>query len=126
MKDIEETRVMVDRIKLELPKLPEGALRCTSSNGTSQYWVDCKYTSKKKISYVKALAQRDYYEKVLPLLENNMEKLQELDNLIMKNKIEECYNNCCSARQILIDPVVYSSKMLEKKFMNQVYEPGTF
>ena len=56
------------RLENELKGLPCGSLRCTSNKGTDQFYVNGKYMSKKQMNVVRGIAQRDYYEKLLPVI----------------------------------------------------------
>ena len=44
---------MINLARKEGALLPQGTLRCTSSNGTDQYFVDGNYISKKKLEIVR-------------------------------------------------------------------------
>ena len=47
------------RLEEELKVLPYGSLRCTSSRGTDQFYVNGNYISNKQMHKVKGIAQRD-------------------------------------------------------------------
>ena len=43
-------------VRKEMDVLPGGKLRCTSSNGSDQYFIDGRYISKKKKDYAQKVA----------------------------------------------------------------------
>ena len=58
-KEIKLHEEMLKTSKQQSLLLPKGTLRCTSSNGVDQYYVDGEYVSKKRKDYVQEIAQRE-------------------------------------------------------------------
>lgn len=56
------------RLEEELKVLPYGSLRCTSSRGTDQFYVNGNYISKKQMHKVKGIAQREYDDKLVSVI----------------------------------------------------------
>lgn len=106
--------------------LPEGTLRCTSSNGTFQYHIDGKYISKKEKDYIQNVAQREYDEKIVPLLEKVILKLNEIEAFYESEILENQFNTMCDARKKLVEPLIEPMDMKVKRFMEEVYEPSVF
>ena len=50
-KEIKKFEEIVIRLKEEVKNLPQGKLRCTNSNGTAQFFVNNKYTSKNNMQH---------------------------------------------------------------------------
>lgn len=117
---------MINLARKEGALLPQGTLRCSSSNGTDQYFVDGNYISKKKLEIVRGIAQREYYEQVIPVLERNLKKLYELEEIYGKRQLETCYEKACNARKKLINPVLESTEQKVMRFMEEDYAPGKF
>lgn len=124
--EIEKLEKIRDRIKTEIQGLPKGKLRCTSSNGTEQFYVDASYTSKKERVKVRGIAQREYYEKTLPVLSDYLKKLYELERLYEKQVLEDCYMAECETRKKLITPVIDTVEQRVKNFLEETYLPGKF
>ena len=106
--------------------LPQGVLRCTSSNGSDQYHIDGKYISKKKKEYVQKVAQREYDEKLMPLLEKVISKWKELEAFYNEGILEKTFEAMCDARKKLVIPFIEPMDIKIKRFMEEEYEPSTF
>lgn len=106
--------------------LPHGKLRCTSSNGTDQFFVDGKYMSKKNTEIVRSIAQREYYEEIIPVLRNTIRKLQMIEKLYDNHTLENCYNRQCDARKKLVVSAIMTIDEIIKQFNEEKYEPGIF
>ena len=106
--------------------LPQGSLRCTSSNGSDQYYIDGKYISKKRIEYAQKVAQREYDEKIIPLLERGISKLKEIEAFYQDSILEKSFETMCEARKKLVIPVIEPLDIIIKRFMEEEYEPLTF
>ena len=110
----------------EMELLPHGSLRCTSSNGSVQYFVDGKYMSKKNLEIVRGIAQREYYEQVIPEMEQKLKKLYDLERIYRDGKVERRFEDYCTARKKLVMPIIDSMEMRIQRFMDEEYEPGRF
>lgn len=106
--------------------LPQGTLRCTSSNGSDQYFVNGKYISKKEKDYVRKVAQREYDEKLIPSLERVISKLKEVETIYDDRMLENCFQKMCSARKKIVAPFIEPMDMKINRFMNEGYEPSEF
>lgn len=103
----------------ELKGLPCGSLRCTSNKGTDQFYVNGKYMSKKQMNVVRGIAQRDYYEKLLPVIKKRLRILHEMELSYVSDEIENCFAKSCEARRKIITPVFETVE--EKIHMNTSY-----
>ena len=65
------------RLEEELKVLPYGSLRCTSSRGTDQFYVNGNYISKKQMNKVKGIAQREYDDKLVSVIKSRLQMLQQ-------------------------------------------------
>lgn len=110
----------------ELKNLPCGSLRCTSSNGSHQYYVDGNYISKKQIERIRGLTQREYYEKLEPIIKRRLKMLHQLEQSYISCEIENCYEELCAARKSLVMPFCETVEDKVRKFLNEEYEPGVF
>lgn len=116
----------LETVKKELEILPQGSLRCTSSNGTDQFYINGSYISKKKVELVTKVAQREYYEKLVPVLEDAIQKLSSVVALYDNHMMERCFDEQCEARKKMVRPFNQTIDMKVKAFMKQEYEPGGF
>ena len=119
-------RKKLETAKKELETLPQGSLRCTSSNGTDQFYIDGHYISKKKVELVTKVAQREYYEKLVPVLEDAIQKLSGVVAFYDNHMMEKCFDKQCKARKQLVTPSIQSIDMKVEAFMKQTYEPSGF
>ena len=106
--------------------LPRGTLRCTISNGCSQFYVDGKYVSKKKMDFIHGVAQREYYEKLVPILETHIGRMNEVQKMYEEQLIENCYEELCGARKELVTPIIDSLAKKIHQFMEEKFEGGKF
>lgn len=70
MEMLESALVHLDE---ELEILPHGSLRCTSSNGTDQFFINGNYVSKKQIRKVTEIVQWQYDEKLKIVIKERLE-----------------------------------------------------
>ena len=119
-----EQQLRIAKEQIEI--LPKGTLRCTSSNGSDQYHINGEYISKKKRDYARKVAQREYDEKLVPLLEKVISKWEDLefvyDNCVLENQFE----TMCNARKALVTPLIEPIEIKIERFMKEEYEPSTF
>ena len=106
--------------------LPHGKLRCTSSNGTDQFFIDGKYISKKNMDLIKKVAQREYYEELSPVLRNTISKLQKVETLYESHTLDNCYIKQCDARKKLVVSAIKTRDELIAQFNAEKYEHSVF
>lgn len=123
---LEYLKKALKKAKSEMEVLPCATLRCSSSNGCYQFFIDGKYVSKKNMDLVQAVAQREYYEKLIPVLESSLEQMMEVQNLYEEQLLENCYEELCSARKELVTPIIDSLDKKIHRFMAENYERGEF
>lgn len=117
---------MLHYVREKKDLLPHGKLRCTSSNGTDQFFIDGKYVSKKNQELIKKVAQREYYEYLLPVLEERIKELHKMEKLFQEDIIYGGYSQLCQARKKLVEPVKMPIEQKIERFMAEKYEPGYF
>lgn len=114
------------RLEEELKVLPYGSLRCTSSRGTDQFYVNGNYISKKQMHKVKGIAQREYDDKLVSVIKSRLQMLQQLELSYVSHELENCFENVCKARRKLITPVFETVEEKILRFLEEEYEPGKF
>ena len=93
---------------------PRGSFRCSSNRGYYQYYQGDKYLSKKKIGYIKKLAQKDYCIKMrekIKVLKQNIKNL-----IISYHEIEEVYHKLTPGRKVLVTPLIKPIEDIIKEF----------
>lgn len=125
-KEIEKLEIMLLNAKNEISSLPKGTLRCSLNKKTYQYYVDGEYKSKKEIDLIKGIAQREYDEKVIPIIEKTLQKLYGIKEMYAKRRIDNCYQLLCEARKQLITPLILPMEEAIKKFLSEEFPPGEF
>ncbi|MBQ0167984.1 MAG: hypothetical protein KBT02_12830 [Treponema sp.] len=119
--------------KQELSKAPEGKLRVSTSNHTSQYYhVNCGtekkevYIPKSNQKLVMALAQKEYIEKIIPALEQELFHINETIIFMQKRKIDTIYNKLTEKRRQLVEPVTLSAKEYTENWLAVEYQHKPF
>ena len=78
------------------------------------------------MNVVRGIAQRDYYEKLLPVIKKRLRILHEMELSYVSNEIENCFAKSCEARRKIITPVFETVEEKIHRFMEEEYEPGRF
>ena len=105
---IAETKNNIRKIAIRLSKAPTGHLKCLNKGNYRDYYIDGKYESKKNISKISKLAERDYLKKLHPILQEKLEKQEQLLGLMKYDydKADEIYEGLSPGRKCLISPFV--------------------
>lgn len=119
-----ETAHNIARENLKL--LPHGTLRCTSSNGSDQFFVDSKYMPKDMMNVIGGIAQREYLEKLIPTIEKELYYLKGYDESQKEKRIEKVFYNQCEARKRIVEPIMEPIESMVEQFMSEEYEPLEF
>ena len=109
---------------------PQGKLRISCSNNTTQYYQidgkNRKYIHKKEIKLIRALAQKNYNEKLLPVLNEELAQINATLSLLQKNKIASIFNCLSLERQSLVEPVTLSNEEYTKLWQTEEYSHKPF
>lgn len=109
------------KVRKEMDVLPGGKLRCTSSNGSDQYFIDGRYISKKKKDYAQKVAQQEYDTKLIRALERVISKWKEIEFIYDNRILEKQFDEMCGARKRLVKPWIEPIDMKIKSFMEMEY-----
>lgn len=132
-----------------LQSSPKGKLKLGKQNQTYKYYYssdDKKKPGKKKKkelsnSTVKttwtylpqskkdlaaAIAQKDYYQKLLPKIQETLTLLQQLELIYESDSLENTYESLCQGRKDLVTPMFPSANRIIDSWKNIKYVPGTF
>ena len=126
MKKIIQTELIrINKIEKEIERIlesaPEGKIRCSSCRGDFQYYQGRKYISKKKMDYIKQLAQKDYCKS----LQSTVKKLKNnLDNLIKiysNEELEGAYQKLSKSRKAVVVPLIKPIEDIIREFESIEY-----
>jgi len=127
---VEEFLRAIEMTKKSLTRAPRGRLKL-ARRGHGFYArqiVDdkCEYISKDNMALMSKLAQKDYDEKVICVLER---KLDLIDAFIEKYKaieFHDVYENLCEERKSLIEPIQLSDSEFARRWLAVSYKGKGF
>lgn len=111
-----------------LKDAPEGYLSCNAKGGKVRYYLkeNASKPSSKKSSYISLkdrelihnLAQKRYYQQLLPIMEKEEILLNRLIEELKESKKEKCYSGIKEIRKCLINPEFRMPKDNAKDWLN--------
>lgn len=124
LKELERIKKAAER---DLRAAPQGTLRISKREKSEQYYwrtdpkdTRGKYIRKNEEKLVKSLAQKEYAQKMLtliePVIKNITKHLAMPDEMEMRKKVEGVYEKLSPSRQKLITPYTYSEDEFVKKW----------
>lgn len=114
---------------------PEGSLRCEKKGQSFQYYYyngkkESKrsgvYLKKKELPLASSLANKEYSQKTLPILQSILKNIQSLLNIYENHKPEQLYDDLCDGRKRLISPLFPSEEAVIKNWQAEEYIPKPF
>ena len=124
---------LIEKKEKELRSVPSGHLRICDRKTYVEYYLrdeakekNGKYIPKKKIQYVKKLAQKDYDIKVLDAANNELNKVTEYIGVLENNQLTSIYSKLSKPRQALITPISLPDEEFVSQWLAQEYEPMPF
>ena len=130
--EIRELKQMLCAINEYLKHAPKGGLKIQQRMGNTYYYHQQKsdetgthikhYISKKDEKLAKTLAQKGYYTKVKPVLEQNLHALEEFMNIYDEDAIDRVYDTLIDARKNLVNPIKVSAKEQLRRWNEECYE----
>ena len=88
---------------------PKERLRIRKKGNNFQYYMEKNkkrtYIPKKNLETARKLAQRDYYQKLLPGLLKNIKTINQFFKDYNLEKLEQSYQNLPAARKQLVTPI---------------------
>lgn len=122
------------RIKSKAVELaPEGKLRISYNKDTVQYYLvggnsgkNGKYISKSKKDFIKALAQKEYNLKVMPVIKEQLEKLDKAWDFFEKNRLDDVYTHFSDERKKLIEPITLADDDFAERWQSVEYSGKPF
>lgn len=124
LKELDE---LIRRAESILKSAPEGSLRVIKNHNTSQYyWKNSKtgnqgkYIRKSNKELIENLAQKEYIEKILPVLEEKRDALMECDQLCDWSIIEEIQKKIQQSKKTFIVPIRLNDDDYAKEWMSKM------
>ena len=137
--EIEEIEKIIEHLKQNLCTYPEGTLQINHSNGTVQYYhrnyrqllpgevrVPPKYIRKEHLELARKLAQKDYDQRLLKILEDRRKAACKMRDTYMQSDPAEIYEKCHSERKKLIVPQFITDEEYAEKWQNVKYQGKEF
>ena len=117
LKQKDELEVIMKSAEQFLMTAPEGNLRISKNQNTTQYYVITesgdthgKYISKSKNNLIQTLAQKDYERKVLRMATKRKVELERALNCINDDELIKLYQSLSEPRRKLIHPYELTDK----------------
>ena len=144
-KRLAELNAALEKKQKELEELPEGHLRIAQTSHKPQYYhyIDPKdfkevFIPRSKDDFARKLAQKDYDQKVIKLLENEINAITTCLSKICKSgstpaenastatKLGDLYAKMCPARQHLVTPVTLTTEQYAKQWLSVNWQGRPF
>ncbi len=135
LEELKKINAILTKIRedLEQARDLEGTLWIDSSHGTPQYYhykedykPGRKYISKKNIDLVRKLAQKDYLNNAVKVLEEQYMLLRDFYIRYDENALLKLTSNLHPSRRKLIDPLVLSDEEYVNRWIGMPYEKKPF
>lgn len=126
-KEREEIRRQLDKLNRDYIKQQGVAgdmkIGCTVCRGVAQYRVEGKYYSKSNIDIVRAIAQRDYDERMIKELEGELKSLEKMIDYYDGRGAEKVFNRLCPGRKKIVTPIIEPTDEFVARWQAEEYEP---
>lgn len=129
---IKEHEQVQNRINQFLINAPKGTLKIqTKNNRPYYYWqyqgedgrMQQQYLPKNQTTITEQLAQKRYYEKIKPMVKENLAALYHFEKYYHFHEITEAFDSLSSARKELVIPFRKTVKELVREWATEEYEP---
>ena len=115
----------------KLKKAPKGKLYVSTYNGYRQFLIaadngDRKYLSKQESALIKALAQKDYDQKVIASARSELSTLNILLKKYETGIAEDVYDKLAPARRDLAEPILSPDDAFIRKWLSEPYDKAGF
>ena len=131
---IVENKQKLKEVEKKLSNAPTGSLKIQTRKGKDFYYhqykneISCEFERKfirvKDKQLVNDLAQKRYLNKIKPLLEEQINMLEEFQREYNQNIINDVYDNLSDRRRQLITPISITPKEQVRIWENETYEPN--
>ena len=105
---------------------PKERLRIRKKGNNYQYYIEKNkkrtYIPKKNLETAKKLAQRDYYQKLLPGLLKNLKTMNQFFKHYNPEHLEQSFSNLPAARKQLVEPIFLDTETYATQWQAKNYE----
>ena len=105
---------------------PKEKLRSRKKGSHYQYYLEKNkkrtYIPKKNLETAKKLAQRDYYQKLLPGLLKNLKTMNQFFKHYNPEHLEQSFSNLSAARKQLVEPIFIDDETYAQQWQAKNYE----
>lgn len=103
-------------------KVGNSHLKCGTSHGCYQYYIDGHYVSKKESKSIKMLAEKEYLEHLIPIIEKTKKQLKSTLKIYESKILETPYYSLCKGKQQYVTPFFYSDDDYASKWISEEYD----
>jgi len=124
--------VLYELIELEkraerfVKEAPEGKLRCAINKGSYQYYIGSEYQGKKMRKTVQKIAQKEYWQKMLPCIKKQKMAIHDLLMTLDRYALDKVYEKLHPARKELVAPYIKPMEDIIKEFEDITYQGKEF
>ena len=116
---------IADKISLFLKDAPKENLWTSKKRNRYQYYLKTsgkrKYICKKDIEIAAKIARRDYYLKLLPLINKQIRQLKDFARTFSSTVLIDCYNKTSTARRLLLKPIFIDDETYAIRWQSKQY-----
>ena len=129
METVEKTKnellQIADKISSLLKEAPKEHLWTSKKRNGYQYYLKTsgkrKYICKNDIEIAAIIARRDYYLKLLPLINKQIRQLKDFARTFSSTELIDCYNKTSTARRLLLKPVFIDDETYAVQWQSKQY-----
>lgn len=131
-KKLEENKQKLEEIENKLKNTPIGSLKIQKKRGKDDYYhqyknkntgeFEKKFICVNEKQLAKNLAEKSYLKKIKPLLEKQINLLENFQMQYNQNIINDVYDNLSDRRRELITPILMTPKEQVRMWANEKYE----
>ena len=124
---------LMEKASAALEDQPGPTLNITKKNGTVYYYERLPGKGGKKVyipqsnmEYIKQLAQKDYYMKILRNLIARKLAIEKLEAIYPEASLESIYENLSPERRSLVEPVILTDSQYISAWLSENYDGKSF
>ena len=123
---LHELTELENRAERFVKEAPEGKLRCAINKGSFQYYIGSEYQGKKKRKTVQKIAQKEYWQKMLPCIKKQKIALYNLLMILDMYALDKVYEKLHPARRELVEPYIKPMEEVIAEFEKIEYKRKGF
>ena len=130
---IHELEYLRERVKNSLDQAPDGSLVLSKSNGSTQYFLKTSstqkrgtYIEKKNQTLIRELAQKDYDQRILKEIEQQLLHFRSMLKHIPRRGLPDIFDHLPPQRKALVNPYFLSNEEYKKQWLEVTYKGKSF